>query len=620
MLYYNPLDRRCKSAVGAIEEGESITFQIFNRTGGDEKFSVGSCYIVFFGDEKEEEWLEMDKTEEGYAITLRFHSPQLLFYYFATENRKYQRGAFRLLEPTQDDVVYSSYQLTVYAKGFTTPEWMKGGVMYQIFPDRFCKVGENPIASGKILRDDWGGTPSYKPNEKGKVLNNDFFGGNLRGVISKLDYLKSLGVTILYFNPIFEAYSNHRYDTGDYMKIDRLFGTEKEFDELIAKAKDLGIRIILDGVFNHTGDNSRYFNKYGTYDSLGAFQSIHSPYIDWYNFQNFPNRYDSWWGIDILPAINETSKSYQNFICGENGVLRRWMKKGIGGFRLDVADELPDFFLEMIRSAVKAENPEGIVLGEVWEDASNKIAYSVRRKYFQGFELDSVMNYPLKDAIINYVLSQNTTMLRETIFMLIDHYPTCVLNCLMNILGTHDTPRILTVMGEKQCSSKEEMEYTHLTEEEKILAKRRVKVAALLEYTLPGVPCIYYGDENSMEGYLDPFCRRCFDWENTDHETLAFYRKLGQIRSTMSDIFSAGEYGEVFADETCLVFRRYLGDKNIYVYVNLGYRDYRITLGGNCDNEDGASDNGSYRDLINEKEYSGFFDVRPQSFGILVKS
>ncbi|MDE6676401.1 MAG: glycoside hydrolase family 13 protein, partial [Clostridia bacterium] len=391
---YNSLDRNCKSITGAIPGNHAITFHIMEEKGGEDNFSAQTCHFLYRLDGEAEKELPMERVEDGFSVTLNFGRVGLYFYRFRLDGRFYGCADMRCgnFEPP-----YKSWQLTVFEESYKTPDWMKGGIMYQIFPDRFYKSGENPIAGNKILREDWGGLPSYKPNSHGKVLNNDFFGGNLNGIYEKIDYLKKLNVSVIYLNPIFEAYSNHRYDTGDYMKIDPLLGTTEDFDRLVKKAKDLGIRIILDGVFNHTGDDSRYFNKYGNYkEELGAHQSPDSRYIDWYCFDEYPSKYTSWWGIETLPAVNERSKSYQNFIFGHDGVLKNWLRHGIGGWRLDVADELPDFFLEKLRTAVKEESPEALIIGEVWEDASNKISYDERRRYLLGTELDSVMNYPLK--------------------------------------------------------------------------------------------------------------------------------------------------------------------------------------------------------------------------------
>lgn len=601
--YYDPLDVACKSRTGAVPRGEALTFRIYRKSGGEGDFSAETCRLVLFSDGEPEQFLDMTPTADGWTFSLRFYQLGLYFYRFELNGRRFGCGEFRrgAFDCT------GLWQVTVFDENYATPDWMKGGIMYQIFPDRFCKDGEIPIAEYKILRSDWGGTPRFRPNEYGKVQNNDFFGGNFNGIRQKLPYLKELGVSVIYLNPIFEAYSNHRYDAGDYMKIDPLLGTVEDFDNLITDAKKCGIRIILDGVFNHTGDDSRYFNKYGRYPEIGAYQSKKSPYADWYRFREFPTSYESWWGIETLPAVNEESPTYQEFIFGENGVLKTWLRHGIGGYRLDVADELPDFFLQKLRSAVKDENSDAVIIGEVWEDASNKIAYEQRRRYLQGSELDSVMNYPLKDAIIDFLKSGCTKNLRETMAMLIDNYPKQTLDSLMNILGTHDTPRILTVFGDKWCHSREAEAVTTLSDSEKRRAKDKLKVAALLQYTLPGVPCVYYGDENGAEGYRDPFCRRCYNWIDTDEELRAYYRKLGEIRKKLKNVLKDGRYREVFSDNFCLVYERAAEAGTVYVYVNRSSGVYNIKL------------NGTYKELLSGRDFSKNFEIGAFGYGILVK-
>ncbi len=373
-IYYNPLDPACKSVLGGVRQNESFTIRIFGKS--DEP-----CIFVLQRDGCEAQSLHMQNISGGWELQLSFAEPGLYFYWFRLGGRRAALGEDRNAEFSDSA---SAYQILVYRECFATPAWFKGGIMYQIFPDRFFKSGEILVEKGKWLHRDWHEDPEFRPNEKGKILNNDFFGGNFRGILKKLDYLQSLHVTVIYLNPIFRAFSNHRYDTGDYMQLDPMLGSEEDFAALVSECGKRGIRLLLDGVFNHTGDDSRYFNKYGTYDEIGAYQSKDSKYYSWYNFRHFPDKYDSWWGIDVLPAVNENCPSYIDFITGENGVLRRWMKYPLGGFRLDVADELPDEFVAKIRSAVKSANGDAVVIGEVWEDASNKIAYSTRRKYFQG--------------------------------------------------------------------------------------------------------------------------------------------------------------------------------------------------------------------------------------------
>ena len=629
-VYFNPLDTACKNIIGGVKEGQLIQLNLFHlkaqNNAGDfnEKCrgfqakspSLEDCtapnenaHLRLYKDGQEAELFAMQKTEFGWNISLKFPNPGLFFYSFYIENVGYVScGSMNMGEITENPV---DFLLTVSTKDYQTPDWFKGGVMYQIFPDRFNKKGSMPDITGRVCRADWGGLPSYKPNEKGKVLNNDFFGGNFAGIQEKLPYLKSLGVTTLYLNPIFEASSNHRYDTSDYMKIDPFLGDEQQFEKLLKAAENQGIRVILDGVFNHTGDDSVYFNKYGKYSSIGAYQSKDSPYYSWYSFQEHPNKYSSWWGIDILPEVNEQSEDYQNFIFGENGVLKKWLRFGIGGYRLDVADELPDFFLKNLRKSVKEENPSAIIIGEVWEDASCKVAYSTRREYLQGHELDSVMNYPLKDAIIHYIQHENAFELLQCVRLLIDHYPKETLDCLMNILGTHDTARILTVLGGIYCQNKDEMAQNsaYLSKNDKENAIKKLKMAAILQFTLPGVPCIYYGDENGMEGHIDPFCRQCFDWTNLNEDLIDFYKKLGQMRKINREIFKSGNFENICVENGFIYYKRQTENACVYIYVNNSSKHYQINTLGD-----------KYVDCLTNEIFDEDIFVKPYSYKIFKKA
>ena len=625
-IYFNPLDTACKNIIGGVKKGETLELNVFllnsepltSKTSGfsfQEKqptreeccTPTQNAFLRLNRDGENAELFEMTKTEFGWHISLEFQEIGLYYYSFYIVNEgNISCGDMEMGYLSENA---HGFLLTVSSEDYQTPDWFKGGVMYQIFPDRFCKVGTMPDIKGRVQRQDWGALPSFQPNEKGKVLNNDFFGGNFKGIESKLPYLKRLGVTTIYLNPIFEAASNHRYDTSDYMKIDPFLGDEKDFAQLIKAAEQHEIRLILDGVFNHTGDNSVYFNKYGQYPSLGAYQSKASPYYSWYSFQEFPDKYSSWWGIDILPEVNENSKEYQEFIFGDEGVLKKWLSFGIGGYRLDVADELPDFFLKGLRKSVKESNPDAIIIGEVWEDASNKVAYSKRREYLQGYELDSVMNYPLKDAIINYIQTENAELLVRVIRALINHYPKQTLDCLMNILGTHDTARILTVLGGIYCRNKDEMaqESAYMSAENKKKTIEKLKMAAVLQFTLPGVPCIYYGDENAEEGHIDPFCRRCYDWEHQNEDLISFYAKLGSIREKYRNIFKDGNFQIVYASGGLIFYKRKIDNDEIYTYVNNNAKAELFDLSEKL------------TDCLSNQIYENQLIIKPYSFGILKK-
>lgn len=565
--YYNPIDPACKSVIGGVEQNQTVVFRVFAA-------DVRGCEFILINERTgETRSFPMQKEGRFFSFCLEPEEVGLYWYRFSLDGALFGAG-------NNGFGAYGaeSFLLLVYRRGFTTPEWIKGKIMYQIFPDRFYRAGTVSVGEGQVLREDWGGTPRYLPDDCGEVLNNDFFGGNLRGITEKLPYLAGLNVSAIYLNPVFKAYSNHRYDTGDYREIDPILGTREEFDRMIQEAKRFGIRIILDGVFNHTGADSVYFNRYGRYDSVGAYQSPESPYFSWYEFERFPDRYRSWWGFRSLPSIRKDCDSFQNFIAGENGVLEDY--SAVGGWRLDVADELSSDFVRQIRNKIKEKNPDVFLIGEVWEDAAVKIAYDERKPYFCGDELDSVMNYPLKNAILSFLREGDAQALAVTMRRLVDHYPKACLDVLMNILDTHDTERILTALADANTVyEKSDVAERRMSAEDRAAAREMLKAAVLLQFTLPGVPCIYYGDEIGMEGYRDPFNRRCFDWERSDEEIDSWYRKMIRIRSDIP-IFRKGVYRELYSDRRCIVFERRDNGRAVVVAVNRGDREYILKFDG----------------------------------------
>jgi glycosidase len=477
------------------------------------------------------------------------------------------------------------FQLTVYDERVKAQDWLKGGVMYQIFPDRFAKhIDENapPLSAGRTMHLDWNDTPDWLPNADGAVTNSDYFGGNLKGIEEKLGYLKSLGVSCIYLNPIFEAHENHRYNTANYEKIDPLLGTEADFSSLCAKAKEQGIGIILDGVFSHTGADSVYFNKYGRYGSgKGAFRDPESPYRSWYNFTHYPNVYESWWGFESLPNVNENDPEYTKFICGEDGVLQKWLKLGASGWRLDVVDELPDEFIDNLNRAVKDVGDDKVIYGEVWEDATTKEAYGSRRRYLIGGQLDSVMNYPFKEAILRYIRYGDAAGLREGVMTILERYPKPSADILMNFLSTHDIERALTRLAgvELGNNGRKWQQDTTLSDMEYVYGICLLKCAMVLQFFLPGIPCIYYGDEVGMEGYKDPFNRRAFPWGRENAELLKFTRELASIR-TGCQIFAEGEleFVEVKPDSCVFLRKDYTTGKGVAIFLNKSKLPKRFPL------------------------------------------
>lgn len=429
----------------------------------------------------------------------------------------------------------AGYQITVYDPAYQTPDYLRQGIMYQIFPDRFHRQGELHSQRDDItLHQDWQDTPQVVPDPRsGDNCALDFYGGNLQGIIAKLPYLKDLGVTVLYLNPIFKARSNHRYDTGDYLTIDPLLGTLEDFQQLCRQAHDMGMRILLDGVFSHTGEDSLYFNRYGRYGAQGAFQSTDSPYCRWYTFKQYPDQYACWWNIPTLPQVDKESPSYQEFILGPQGVVRYWLAQGADGWRLDVADELPMPFIAKLRQAAHAQRADSAVLGEVWEDASRKVAYGKLRSYCLGDTLDSVMNYPLRDAVIRFLTGQGDAQeLARLLHSLQENYPVPFFYSLMNLLGSHDRARILNLLCQRDWCDLPWAQRgdRRLPPDLRRLAISRLEKMLAIYMALPGIPSIYYGDEAGMEGAADPFCRGPFPWGREDQEVAELFRQAIRLR------------------------------------------------------------------------------------------
>ena len=561
---FNSRSRKYRDPLGAVADGTSIHFRvtlprelgcsaahlIIQREGGQ----IQVLDLFWCGmNGNSQEWWECHFTPE---------EPGLYFYHFEVRTH---RGSQRLSRGFAGDGIFggnNQWQLTVYDKNFKTPDWLEGGVMYQIFPDRFYKSQQpkENIPSGRTFHSDWSQQPVWAPNEQGVITNTDFFGGDLRGIQEKLPYLKELGVTCLYLNPIFESHSNHRYDTADYSKIDPLLGNEEDFRSLCAEAKKLGIRVLVDGVFSHTGSDSVYFNREGRYPTQGAYNSQQSPYYPWYTFRQWPQNYECWWNFETLPNVKETEPSFNEYINGENGIIRKWLRAGASGWRLDVADELPDQFLDNLAAAAKAESPDAVVLGEVWEDASNKTAYGVRRRYLLGGQLDTVMNYPFRDAIFAFLLGGDPRNFAESVASIVENYPPQCLRLLMNHIGTHDTERALTVLGGEPAGNRgrEWQAAQSLTPEQRDTALKRLRLASLIQYLLPGVPCLYYGDEAGMEGYRDPFCRGAYPWGREGKNLLQWYKGLGMLRAQEKAILGKGSYRTLYADGNLLAFERFV--------------------------------------------------------------
>jgi glycosidase len=387
-------------------------------------------------------------------------------------------------------------------------------------------------------------------------------------------------VEIIYLNPISKSFSNHRYDTGDYKTADPMLGTEAEFTAMCKAAHDRGIKVVLDGVYSHTGSDSLYFNRNKTFDGVGAYNSQQSPFYSWYTFHSWPNCYNSWWGFDTLPTVDKMNPAFIDYIItGKDSVVEHWLNAGADGFRLDVVDELPDEFILMLKKRIREIRPDALLIGEVWEDASNKHSYGVRRRYFVDGILDSAMNYPFRNAIINFIRGwDNGPGLKDAVMTIAENYPPQVFLCNMNLLGTHDTPRILTALVDNYEGPREEQAKRFLSRSQYVTAQERLMMAGFLQYTLPGAPSLYYADEAGMEGHKDPFNRRTFPWGKEDPELMAHFRQLGQLRKACPAL-KKGNIEFFKADDRRIGFTRACDGSKIRVYLNRGSEPWEIATG-----------------------------------------
>ncbi len=607
ILVYNPMYDNTPQ--GSVIEGSPVRYELkIEKSYALELKEVNICFSC--GEKAFKLKLKKATSTEQYArytITYSFAQRGEYKYYFEISEKN---GNIYFLEQGNYLNAKSCNNITCpYIQQVTIKqpeaENFYGGIMYHIFVDRFCS--ENPQEkdyAGKVLRKDWGGEVNSYIGQR-EIPNNEFYGGNFKGIISKLDYLKDLGVTTIYLSPICKAASNHKYDTGDYLTIAEEFGGEEDFRLLIEKSAEKNIGIIIDGVFNHTGSNSLYFNQQGTYNEVGACQSQNSPYFYWYNFINYPNTYDCWWGVKILPQIKKDSLPFQNFVCDK--VLPKYFNMGIQGMRFDVIDELNASFTTRIGQTIRTIKPDAVLIGEVWEDASTKVAYGEAKKYFEEGKLNSVMNYPVKDGIIDYCLRGDENALTNAIRNIKTHYPKQVQNCLMNIIGTHDTMRILSVLGrgENIRESSYGKKDTILTLEQFNKGVKLLKIASLLQFTVQGVPCIYYGDEAGLCGDGDPFNRKCFPWDNINSEIHSWYKLLGKMRQ--NPVFKQGDINILYHSNGVVVYERIDEGNRVLVLINNGEFPYEAEI------------DHLMLDIVSHEYVKGDIILQPQEFIILEK-
>ena len=493
---------------------------------------------------------------------------------------------------TNDDLCWM--QFTVTNPIFRVPKWAKGAIMYQIMVDRFSRDPSVPVFKKlrRTIHENWDDIPDWEPNEHGMITNTDFFCGNFKGITNHLKYLKKLGVKIIYLSPVCESQSNHRYDTGDYKNVDPYLGSIDDLKELCRRAHLLKMKVILDGVYNHTGNDSVYFNAYSTYPEPGASSGITSKYYTWYK-KDPRSLFAYWWGFFTLPVCDPYSKEWQEFLFGKDGVIETMFSWGIDGLRLDVADELPDFFLEMLVKCAKRCKKDAFVIGEVWENAIRK--FDGTRNYLLGPSLHSVMNYPFTDAIIKAVRFKDTTTFKYVTREIYQDYPREAMLSAMNALGTHDIPRPITsLVGNGMRLYAYEWvwdiggldrywqydQLKHFSKADYKKAKKMLKAALVLLYFLPGNPCIYYGDEVGLYGYKDPWNRGTYPWGHRDKDTLKFYRKLGKVHNSL-ELLDKANYKFISNTNNVVTYERRWKKAVYRVTVNLSDQTQYVTTPDN---------------------------------------
>ena len=562
-----------KAPFGAVPINSKIKFNITK----EEKVNINKIEIIILKENEEikrSKVLSLDNLEYEIECDV-FLESGVYFYYFEVEIIDNNNTHIQYYGKDIDDANVkkydksediNKYQITVYEE-FDIPSWYKEGILYNIFVDRFNNGNyENKIINPKknsFIYANWNDEPMYIKDNSGEIIRWDFYGGNLKGIIEKLDYLESLGVSIIYLNPIFEARSNHKYDTGDYKKIDPMFGDERILLELITKASKKNINIILDGVFSHIGADSKYFNKFSTYDDVGAYQSENSKYINWFSFKDYPHDYEGWWGVKDLPNTNELEESFMKYIIyDKDSVINKWVNLGIKGWRLDVADELPTKFIREFKKQLKTIDEDSILIGEVWEDASNKISYDERRSYFQGKELDSVMGYPFRENVLKFLkYNINSKQLINKFMTIKENYPKESFKANLNLISSHDAIRIKTELNENI---------------------NKVKIAVIIQMMFEGIPYIYYGDEAGLTGGKDPDNRKTYPWGNEDLDMLEFYRNTSKVRKSYKSLYSGETEFIDTLDNDVFAFIRTHEKEKIMILVNRSDNNKSLELKLNC--------------------------------------
>lgn len=599
-----------KSPFGAQPRGREIRFYVGNDVPGLKRATLVIERRRMTGNQEQlayEPLTRIEMTPEprgqgtGFAARYRFDEVGVFGYWFEIET---DQGKYAL-QNNKDTVYWTRekgsmgpssverlpgnlnrirrYRQTIYAPDFKVPDWAKDIVYYYVFPERFRNgdKSNDPRPGGGRPQDryqdrdverhaKWNEKP-FKPGTgdgSDTLYNNDFFGGDLQGIIDKLDYIKSVGANALYLTPVFRAPSNHKYDAADYKNIDPAFGTNDDFVRLCAEAARRGIRVIPDTSLNHVGADSPYFNRFNNFPAGGAFDggkpNPASPYYGWFKFkpeEKDPNKqYQGWVGVSDLPEIDKNSPSFRAYAYRDkDSVTNLWLDRGVAGWRMDVAPWVPDDFWREWRQAVKARKPDALTVAETWFDAS---------KYFLGDMFDSTMNYIFRNAVLDYAAGKSGKAMAANLELMREAYPPQAFSALMNLLSTHDQPRALHHFGEDQ---------------DLALAKQRLRLAVFFQMTYPGSPTIYYGDEVGLGGGDDPYNRAPYPWADEggrpDEALLADFKRLTKLRHDLPVLRHGTLSAPLHVDEHVVVLARQDGKTWAVTATNNGNEARTVKVG-----------------------------------------
>ncbi len=466
---------------------------------------------------------------------------------------------------------------------FNVPEWCQGAMIYHIFVDRFYRSDTSKLIQmpRRSIHLDTSEQPQLGPDQNG-IYNNDFYGGDLKGITEKLDFIRAMGFTVLYLSPIVESQSTHRYDTANYLRVDPYAGTMQDLKELCDKAHQLGMRVILDAVFNHTGNDSVYFDEYDHYGENGAHHNPDSPYYKFYkqryNEKTGCNEFKFWWNIfKNLPECNSDSPEWQEFICGRGGVIDQWFECGIDGLRLDVADELSDQFIERIREACERNKKDSFIYGEVWE----RSIYQGRNYIMSGHGMHSIMNYKGMDAMMRYYLfPEETYRLQWAIDEILSEYPKEVRDSLMNSTSTHDISRSITLFGAPYLldprnqwiwnvdnENHDFIRNFRLTEEEYQRGRDKYLSYLIAIAFMSGNFTVFAGDEAGQQGLGNLQNRGYYPWDNIDTVIQDVVTNIGRITES-NPFLKKAEMKSLHLDPNLFIYERYNDQEKLLICAN----------------------------------------------------